>query len=94
MVFNVEPLADFVDLVFDRGISAALASQDRLGSYVCMLVVAWIAGQMAVNVGMVLGRLPTIGVPLPLMSYGGSSLVSTLAAIALIANVRSRRFVN
>ena len=81
-------------MVFDRGISAALSSQDRLGSYICMLVVAWIAGQMAVNVGMVLGRLPTIGVPLPLMSYGGSSLVSTLAAIALIANVRSRRFVN
>ena len=71
-----------------------MASQDRLGSYICMLVVACLAGQMAVNVGMVLGRLPTIGVPLPLMSYGGSSLVSTLAAIALIVNVRSRRFVN
>jgi len=81
-------------LVFDRGIAAALSSQDRLGSYICMLVVAWIAGQMAVNVGMVLGRLPTIGVPLPLMSYGGSSLVSTLCGIALIVNVRSRRFVN
>jgi rod shape determining protein RodA len=81
-------------LLFYRGIVAALSSQDRLGTYVCMLVVAWIAGQMAVNVGMVVGRLPTIGVPLPLMSYGGSSLVSTLAGIALILNVRSRRFVN
>ena len=81
-------------VIFHRGIVAALSSQDRLGTYVCMLVVAWIAGQMAVNVGMVLGRLPTIGVPLPLMSYGGSSLVSTLAGIALILNVRSRRFVN
>ncbi len=81
-------------LVFERGIAAALSSQDRLGSYICMLVVAWIVGQMAVNVGMVLGRLPTIGVPLPLLSYGGSSLVSTLAGIALIVNVRSRRFVN
>lgn len=81
-------------LIFHRGIAAALSSQDRLGSYICMLVVAWIAGQMAVNVGMVLGRLPTIGVPLPLMSYGGSSLVSTLCGIALIVNVRSRRFVN
>jgi rod shape determining protein RodA len=81
-------------VVFYRGIAAALSAQDRLGTYMCMLVVAWIAGQMAVNVGMVLGRLPTIGVPLPLMSYGGSSLVSTLAGIALIVNVRSRRFVN
>ena len=81
-------------VVFFRGIVAALSSQDRLGTYVCMLVVAWIAGQMAVNVGMVVGRLPTIGVPLPLMSYGGSSLVTTLAGIALILNVRARRFVN
>jgi len=80
--------------VFSRGFAAALSAQDRLGTYVCMLVVAWIAGQMAVNVGMVLGRLPTIGVPLPLLSYGGSSLVSTLAGIALIVNMGSRRFVN
>lgn len=81
-------------LLFARGIAAAISAQDRLGTYICMLVVAWIAGQMAINVGMVLGRLPTIGVPLPLMSYGGSSLVSTLAAVGLIQNVRSRRFVN
>jgi rod shape determining protein RodA len=81
-------------LLFYRGIVAALSAQDRLGTHVCLLVVAWIAGQMAVNVGMVLGRLPTIGVPLPLVSYGGSSLVSTLAGIALIVNVRARRFVN
>jgi rod shape determining protein RodA len=81
-------------VIFHRGVVAALSAQDRLGTYICMLVVAWIGGQMAVNVGMVLGRLPTIGVPLPLMSYGGSSLVSTLAGVALIVNVRARRFVN
>lgn len=81
-------------LLFHRGIVAARSSQDRLGTYTCMLVVAWLAGQMAVNVGMVLGRLPTIGVPLPLVSYGGSSMVATLCGVALIVNVRSRRFVN
>jgi rod shape determining protein RodA len=80
--------------LFWRGFVAARSSQDRLGTYLCMLVVAWLAGQVAVNVGMVLGRLPTIGVPLPLMSYGGSSLLSTLCGIALIVNVRTRRFVN
>jgi rod shape determining protein RodA len=80
--------------LFYRGIVAARSSQDRLGTYICMLVVAWLAGQVAVNVGMVLGRLPTIGVPLPLLSYGGSSLLSTLCGIALIVNVRTRRFVN
>lgn len=80
--------------LFHRGIVAARSAQDRLGTYLCMLVVAWLAGQVAVNVGVVLGRLPTIGVPLPLMSYGGSSLVSTLCGVALIVNVRTRRFVN
>jgi rod shape determining protein RodA len=81
-------------LLFHRGIVAARSSQDRLGTYACMLVVAWLAGQMAVNVGMILGRLPTIGVPLPLVSYGGSSMVATLCGVALIVNVRTRRFVN
>jgi rod shape determining protein RodA len=80
--------------VFYRGILAARSSQDRLGTYLCMLVVAWLGGQMSVNVGMVLGLLPTIGVPLPLVSYGGSALVAALCGVGLIVNVRARRFVN
>ena len=43
---------------------------------------------------MALGRLPTIGVPLPFLSYGGSALVSAVCGVALIVNVRTRRFVN
>lgn len=77
-----------------RGVLAARSSQDRLGTYLCLLVVGWIAGQLAVNVGMILGLLPTIGVPLPLMSYGGSALVAVLCGVGLVANVRGRRFVN
>jgi rod shape determining protein RodA len=77
-----------------RGVLAARSAQDRLGSYLALLVVSWIAGQMAINVGMVLGLLPTIGVPLPLMSYGGTALVAVLSGVGLIVNVRSRRFVN
>ncbi len=77
-----------------RGIVAARSAQDRLGTYLCLLVVAWIIGQMAINVGMVLGRLPTIGVPLPFLSYGGSALVAAVCGIALVVNVRTRRFVN
>jgi rod shape determining protein RodA len=77
-----------------RGIVAARSAQDRLGTYLCLLVVAWIIGQMAVNVGMILGRLPTIGVPLPFLSYGGSALVAAVCGVALIVNVRTRRFVN
>lgn len=77
-----------------RGIVAARSAQDRLGTYICMLVIAWVTGQMAVNVGMVLGLLPTIGVPLPLVSYGGSALVVMMCGVALVVNVRTRRFVN
>jgi rod shape determining protein RodA len=80
--------------LFWRGIRGARASQDRLGSCICLLVVAWLAGQFFVNVGMVLGVLPTIGVPLPLMSYGGSALMAAFAGVALVVNVQSRRFVN
>ena len=80
--------------LLNRGIGAASRSQDRLGTYVCLLIVAWLATQMAINIGMVLGRLPTIGVPLPLVSYGGSALVAAMAAVGLLMNVRSRRFVN
>ncbi len=83
----------FYSLVF-RGILAARSAQDRLGSYLSLLVLSWIVGQMAINVGMVLGLLPTIGVPLPLMSYGGTALVAVLAGVGLIVNVRTRRFVN
>ena len=80
--------------VLHRGILAARSAQDRLGTYLCLLVVAWIVGQVGVNVGMVLGLLPTIGVPLPFLSYGGSALLAALAGIGLIANVRGRRIVN
>jgi len=77
-----------------RGVVAARSAQDRFGTYLCLLVVAWIGGQMAINVGMVLGRLPTIGVPLPFVSYGGSALIAAVAGMAMVINVRSRRFVN
>jgi rod shape determining protein RodA len=77
-----------------RGVVAARSAQDRLGTYLSLLVVSWIIGQMAINVGMILGRLPTIGVPLPFLSYGGSALISAVCGVALIVNVRTRRFVN
>jgi cell division protein FtsW (lipid II flippase) len=53
-----------------------------------------LGGQALINIGVVLGVLPTTGVPLPLMSYGGSCLVSTLLGIGLVLNVWMRRLVN
>ena len=70
-----------------RAIVAARSSQDRLGTYICLLVAAWITGQMGINVGMVLGVLPTIGVPLPFISYGGSALVAVCCGVGLVLNV-------
>jgi rod shape determining protein RodA len=80
--------------LFYRGLLAARSSQDRLGTYLSLLVVSWLMGQAAINVGMVVGLLPTIGVPLPFLSYGGTALIAVTCGVGLIANVRGRRFVN
>ena len=80
--------------LFYRGFLAARSSQDRLGTYLSLLVVSWLAGQAAINIGMVVGLMPTIGVPLPFLSYGGTALISVTCGVGLIANVRGRRFVN
>ena len=77
-----------------RGLLAARSAQDRLGTYLSLLVVSWFTGQAAINIGMVLGLMPTIGVPLPFLSYGGTALISVMCGVGLIANVRGRRFVN
>jgi rod shape determining protein RodA len=50
--------------------------------------------QAAVNMGMVVGLLPVVGVPLPLMSYGGSAVVTAFLGLGLLTNVAVRRFVN
>lgn len=86
-------LALFYYLLY-RGLLAARSAQDRLGTYLSLLVVAWLMGQAAINIGMVVGLMPTIGVPLPFLSYGGTALIAVTCGVGLIANVRGRRFVN
>lgn len=80
--------------VLYRGLLAARSSQDRLGTYLSLLVVSWFTGQSAINIGMVVGLMPTIGVPLPFVSYGGTALIAVMCGVGLIANVRGHRFVN
>ena len=65
-----------------------------LVSIMIMGMVALFFGHIITNVGMAVGLLPVLGIPLPLMSYGGSSILGTFLAIGLILNVRLRRFVN
>jgi rod shape determining protein RodA len=69
-------------------------SPDRAGMYICMGVAALLLFHILVNVGMVVGRMPVTGIPLPLMSYGGSSILSTFLMLGLVNSVRVRRFVN
>jgi len=81
-------------LVLMRLIQNAQIASDLAGTFVVMGVVSVIAFQIAVNVGMVLGMMPVTGIPLPLMSYGGSSVLFTFLALGMVMNVRMRRFVN
>ena len=72
----------------------AQTAPDRAGMYICMGVAAILMFHVLVNAGMVVGRMPTTGIPLPLMSAGGSSVLSNFLMLGLVNNVRLRRFVN
>ena len=77
-----------------RSLEAARLAKDRLGAYLVAGVVAGFAFQVIYNVTMSAGLAPVKGLTLPLMSYGGSSMVATLAGFGVILNVRMRRFTN
>jgi rod shape determining protein RodA len=70
----------------------AQTAPDRAGMYVCMGVATLLLFHLTVNVGMVMGSMPVTGIPLPLMSYGGSNMISIFMALGLVNNVRLRRF--
>jgi rod shape determining protein RodA len=77
-----------------RSLEAARLAKDRLGSYLVLGVLASFTFQVIYNVTMSAGLAPVKGLTLPLMSYGGSSMIATLAAFGLVINVRMRRFTN
>jgi rod shape determining protein RodA len=77
-----------------RIVQNAQTAPDRAGMYICMGVAALLLFHMLVNVGMVVGRMPVTGIPLPFMSAGGSSIWSNFLMLGLVNNVRLRRFVN
>jgi rod shape determining protein RodA len=73
-----------------RGFSIARRTNDPFGRLVCTGVIAWFAFQLFENIGMTLGLMPMTGVPLPFMSYGGSSMFATLIGFGLLQNVHAR----
>ena len=77
-----------------RALEAARLAKDRLGSYLVLGVLASFTFQVVYNITMSAGLAPVKGLTLPLMSYGGTSMIATLAGFGLVLNVRMRRFTN
>ena len=85
----------FLYAVFlSRVFLSAGKSRDRAGVYIIFMVGLMMAFQLLVNVAMVIGLFPVVGIPLPLLSYGGSSLLANFLGVGLVLNVKMRRFAN
>jgi rod shape determining protein RodA len=78
-------------LIFFFALGVSFQARDRFGAFLCVGVAAMLFWQVFENIGMVVGLLPVTGITLPLMSYGGSSMVSVLLSLGLVANVAMRR---
>jgi rod shape determining protein RodA len=86
-------LIAFGVILFRLGLLTEKTDQ-RFGLGFATVVFAWLAFQIIVNLGMVLGWLPTTGITLPLFSYGGSSVISTCATLGIVQSIWRHRFVN
>ena len=84
-------LALFSFLIW-RALRIAAIARDHFGTLVATGIAALWAFQLFVNVGMTMGIMPITGIPLPFISYGGSSLVTNFAAVGLLLNIHMRRF--
>ncbi len=81
-------------LILVRLIENAQTAPDPPGTLIVMGLAGVLLFQVAVNIGMCVGLMPVTGIPLPLMSYGGSSVLFTFLALGIVMNIRMRRFVN
>ncbi len=79
-------------LLLVRGLHVAFGCRDLFGMTICVGITAMIFWQVVINIGMVMGLMPVVGVPLPFVSYGGSSIVTMMICMGLLMNVRMRRF--
>lgn len=81
----------FVGL-FIIGIRIAATARDKFGALITVGVLCYLFWHMFINIGMVIGILPIVGVPLPLLSYGGSSMLTTMTGLGLVSSVAYRRY--
>jgi cell division protein FtsW len=70
-----------------RGIRTALKTQDLFGRFLVVGITSMVVVQAFINISVVLGMMPTKGIPLPFVSYGGSSLFITLACVGVLLNL-------
>ncbi|MDP3013196.1 MAG: FtsW/RodA/SpoVE family cell cycle protein, partial [Candidatus Subteraquimicrobiales bacterium] len=75
-----------------RGIRVATVAKNMFGALIATGIVSMWLFQVLVNVGMNIGLMPITGIPLPFVSYGGSSMIVNLIAVGLLLNIYSRRF--
>ena len=75
-----------------HGLAIAQLSKDRFGSLIALGLTSLLFWQVVINVGMVIGLFPVVGIPLPFISYGGTSLVMTFFAVGLLLNIGMRRY--
>lgn len=77
-------------ILITRALAVAKNSKDQFGSYIAIGIVGMLLFQIFVNIGMNIGIMPVTGIPLPLVSYGGSSLITCLAAVGLLESIYIR----
>lgn len=75
------------------GFNIALTARDSFGMYIAFGLTTLVVSQAIVNLGMEIGLLPVVGITLPLFSYGGSSLITTMIALGILLNISSKRFI-
>jgi rod shape determining protein RodA len=92
--FGVVVLMGLYFLLLMQVVQNAQSAPDRAGMLICMGVCAMLLFHLLVNMGMAVGRMPVTGIPLPLMSYGGSSMITVFMMLGLVNNVRLRRLVS
>jgi rod shape determining protein RodA len=78
-------------VIINKGFTIASQTTDLYGKMIAICVSVMLAFQVIINIGMTIGMMPVVGIPLPLVSYGGSSLLSTMIAVGLLLNVGMRR---
>jgi rod shape determining protein RodA len=79
-------------MLFLVGIRIASNAREKFGALLTFGILCYVFWHMFVNIGMVIGLLPIVGVPLPLLSYGGSSMLTTMAGLGIISSVAFRRY--